>query len=119
MSSQSNPCNGYVIEASSLAEVLPEDKRAEYLEMVRNDEYDFDMWEEAIEFFERHRQSPVPVPIQMFSLGGEDYAPDLVEGVVYAYFAESDLFIQTPTQALIALEGYELHPRNESWTSWG
>jgi hypothetical protein len=119
MSSRSNPCNGYVIEATTLATVLPEDKRAEYLTMVSDDETDSDMWEKAIEFLTEHRQSPVAVPISMFLLSGEDEADDLEEGVVYAYFDETSLFIKTPTQALINLEGYGVHPADTSWTMWG
>ena len=118
MSSQSNPCNGYVIEATSLAKVLPESKRQEYLALI-NPDNDWDMWDEAVEFLREHRESPVAVPIDMFILGGEDHAPDLEEDVVYAYFDESDLFTKAPTQALINLEGYELNPMDTSWTVWG
>lgn len=116
MSNKENPCAGYLIEASKLAALLPDDRRPDFDAAL--EEHDFD---EAIKLLDQSIPDGVASPSQIFVLSDTDTGDgDLEEGVPYAYFDEDDLYERTEKPDLARLrEKIGEAPAAHSWTIWG
>ena len=116
MSNRENPCAGYLIEASKLAVILPEDNRHAFDEYLA--EHDF---EEAVKLLDQAIPTGVACPSEIFILGDTDTGDgDLEEGVPYACFDDDDLYEKREKPDLIRLrETIGEVPTLHAWTIWG
>jgi hypothetical protein len=116
MSNRENPCAGYLIEASKLAALLPDDRRQAFIDSLAD--HDF---EEAVQLLDQFVPNGVACPSSIFVLSDTDTGdPEMEEGVPYAYFDEEDLYIKQEKSDLTRLrEKIGAVPTAHTWTIWG
>ncbi len=104
---------GHTVKASELTKLLPEEVRAEYELFLKEGD-----WERGSELLAKHLPKQYPCP-ELFLMCEEYESEDLEEGEVYACWNQEDLFVITPKQGMIALEGCEVTPTPSRWVTWG
>jgi hypothetical protein len=116
MSNRENPSSGYLIEASKLAALLPDDRRQAFNDALAD--HDF---EEATQLLDQFIPDGVACPSSIFILSDTDTGDDeMKEGVPYAYFDEDDLYIKKEKPDLTRLrEKIGESPTAHTWTIWG
>lgn len=116
MSNQENPSSGYLIEATKLAVLLPDNHRTTFIDALTD--HDF---EQAVQLLDQFAPKDVACPLSIFILSDTDTGdPELEEDVPYAYFDEDDLFIKQEKLELIRLRAaIGEAPAAHSWTIWG
>jgi hypothetical protein len=116
VSNKENPSSGYLIEASKLAVLIPDNHRQAFSNALTD--HDF---EEAIQLLDQFVSDDVACPSSIFILSDTDTGDDdLEEGVPYAYFDEDNLYIKQEKPDLIRLrEKIGESPTAHTWTIWG
>jgi len=115
MSMKNIGASGYIVKASELETLLPNAiAKAEYRELIENQD-----WEGVAEFLDGEMPEGFPAFESVFLHGDEDESVDLEQGEIYVEFAESDLFVKTPTPALAKLQGAGIDPKFTRWVVWG
>lgn len=116
MSSQENPCSGYVMPWDDLKVIIPAHYWTELERYI--DDYD---WGKMTERVGECLPKGVATPSGFFMLGDEDTTDGEVElGVVYAYYDVSDLYIMALNpEAAVMQHLLGKLPTPQSWTVWG
>lgn len=103
--------SGYVVPAKKLATLFIGKTKADYLQLLNEKDE-----EKLEEFLMKELPDYYPVPEQVFEFKtGEE---GLTPGVIYALFANCDLFTCTPSDKLIALKNKKIEPTFENWTTF-
>lgn len=115
MSNKENPSSGYVMEAVTLAKLLPAKQADQYLEMLKQEQF-----EEAIALLSDNVPGSFPVPEQIFILDSTDTPDDeLEQDVPYAFFDEGDLYERREKQALgVIRDTLQEIPTFHTWSIW-
>jgi hypothetical protein len=116
MSNQENPSSGYLIEATKLAVLIPENHRTAFTDALTD--HDF---ETAITLLDQFVSDVVACPSSIFILSDTDTGDDdLEEDTPYAFFDEDDLYEKKEKPELIRLRAaIGEAPAAHSWTIWG
>jgi len=109
--------HGYVVPATKLTVLLPNDKWTKFLDLVKENEPLPVILDELQEFYDSN--STYTPPVEFFVLNDEAESDGLEIGKVYAMFDEADLFEMTPSKFMDALNKEGIHPKNEQWVTWG
>lgn len=115
MASTDKPTAGYLVEAKQLIQLLPHEVQDEYDQYVA----DLDS-EDAAQLIDKHWPATAAKPAELFVFAPEDTSEELEEGVMYARFDESDLYLKTPSRKARQLErmGVKM-PSFYMWNTWG
>ena len=105
------------MEAATLVDLLLEKDRPRYRQLLTDHKEDPTA---ALEYLQDYLPDEFPCPDELYLMGEEDGSSDLEPGIVYAIFAESDLYLLRPTRKLERLqEVTQLEPTRSLWTTWG
>jgi hypothetical protein len=116
VSNRENPSSGYLIEATKLAVLIPDNHRTAFNNALTD--HDF---EQAVQLLDQFIANGVACPSSIFTLTDTDTGDDeLEEGIAYAFFDEDDLYIKQERPELIRLrEKIGEGPSAHSWSIWG
>lgn len=114
MSMREYPCSGYVVSASQFADRLPKDKLSKYLDALNDGD------RETVEQILSECLSHQLPPFTVFCPRDTDTVDEPMEvGMTYVIFDEDDLYIKSPTPALVNLQAVGLQPQFCQWCVWG
>lgn len=113
MSMRDYPNSGYVVEVAEFNKLFQGELLSAFEEIL--DENDV----ELLTQFLGDNLPPEFPHFVLFSLNDEDWADDLESGKIFAKFDEKDLYVKTPTEALLNLENLGIYPNHTLWTTWG
>lgn len=114
MSNRNNGYSGYTVKASELTKLLAPAFQTPYEELIEHGDR-----EEAHKFLDINLPSHFPRPESVFWLNDEDESDDLEIGEMYATFAESALFVKSPTLELENLKYCGVIPELSNWVIFG
>ena len=106
--------SGYVVALSDLRNVIGDENMDKVIAAT-----DTEGTEEITALVNSFIPAGFPLVESVFVLSEEDESDDLERGTWYTYWADSDLFIQTKTPAMFALETVGVTPELRRWVVWG
>lgn len=114
MSMRNSGASGHVVALFDLRKVIGDENMDKVIAAT-----DTEGTEEITELVNSFIPAGFPLVESVFILGDEDESDDLEQHVWYAYWDDSDLFIQTKTPAMNALESVGVTPEYRRWVVWG
>lgn len=108
--------SGYLVLASDLTKLLPKDKQPQYETLLAAHD-----WDGTGDYLATHLPEHLPMPEEIFLMSTdiETDDPTLQRGVLYAQYAESDLFERKPTLLMSNLMVEGITPTNRRWVEFG
>lgn len=110
--------HGYVVPAKDLGNLLTENEREMWTEMIEQAWSDGLDTERLQEWLSEHLPPASPVPF-LFVLNDECESEDLEIGEIYAQYDEADLFEMVPSRYMQGLQARGVNPQNLQWVTFG
>ena len=107
-------CSGYIVEASNLTKLLPENVREKFTQAIADQDTEL-----VDEILVENAPPQFPEFESSFTLKDEDEADNLEKKKVYVCFQSEDLYILTPKPELNFLIANGIKPEFERWVTWG
>ena len=104
--------HGHTVLALKLTELLPTDKRLDYLNFLRTGDLDA-----AGDLLSENLPKKFPCP-ELFLMRDEYESEQLEVGEIYAMWNPADLFVITERPELKALKKKGIDPELSNWVSW-
>lgn len=116
MSMREYPNNGYVLPLLALMQLLSESNGNKLKYFIDEDRH----VDEIEEFINSILPENVP-SVEVYKPSEEDTVDDeyMEHGKYYALFSEEDLFVKTPSPAMLYLQYREIEPKHTNWSVWG
>lgn len=122
MSMHNSACSGYVVPVRQLVPLIASKAGAKLQRHIESQD-----WEAAYELLKEALPVSYPTPESCFVLNPESCfvlndeceSQDLTVGEMYAYFAESDLYVKCEKVELQALKAAGATPTFAQWVIWG
>ena len=119
------PASGYLISLTQIKEVLERLRNAgssdaRELLLKLKDDYDYDDLETYSQLVDDWFCTlKCPTPCDTPFIADDEQAPELLNGEMYFWVDETDLFVKTPTKGHQQLKKLGLEPELKQWTTFG
>ena len=125
MSMNTYPASGYLISLTQIRAVLERlrnagstDARELLLELEADYDYDAcDIYGDLVDKWLSTIKCPITVDTPF--IADDEQAPELLNGEMYFWIDESDLFVKTDTEGHQKLKNLGLEPELKQWTTFG